>query len=528
MVQKILYLGKTKYRNKIEKFGIKSGDRRRHFYIVGKSGMGKTTFLESMVIQDIENGEGLAVIDPHGDFAQNLLDFIPKERIDDVVYFNPADLEYPFAFNIMEKISPEYRYLVASGVVGAFKKIWAETWGPRLEYLLRNAILALLEYPNSTLLSLMKLLVDKEYRKEVVQYIKDPVVKNFWQNEFSKYPDRFQAEAVAPIQNKVGQYITSPLIRNIIGQTHSSLNFRKIMDGRKILIIDLAKGKIGEDNAALLGSMLITKLQLAAMSRVDLSEEERKDFYLYVDEFQNFATESFDNILSEARKYRLNLILAHQYISQMPDVVKNAVFGNAGSFAVFRVGAEDAEFLEKEFLPEFNASDLCNLPRYHIYAKLMIDGVTQRPFLAETLPPYKKSEFTYKDEIIKLSRKKHASLRKKVEERIAKNWINEEKEVFKSRCWVCGKEVEVPFKPEEGRPVYCKECIKKVKSGEIPEPRTPIYKTKNLEDNGFVSLDELKSEPKKKQKKEKDISLDIESLKDALRKSLEGEENNEN
>ncbi len=524
MKSKILYLGKTKYRNKLQEFGIKSEDRRRHFYIIGKSGMGKTTLLENMTVQDIVNGEGLAIIDPHGDFAQKLLDFIPKERIDDVVYFNPSDLEYPFAFNIMEKVSPEYRYLVASGVVGAFKKIWAETWGPRLEYLLRNAILALLEYPGSTLLSLMRLLIDKEYRKEVVQYIKDPVVKNFWQDEFPRYPDRFQAEAVAPIQNKVGQYITSPLIRNIIGQEHSSLDFREIMDKGKVLIIDLAKGKIGEDNAALLGAMLITKLQLAAMSRVDLPEEKRRDFYLYVDEFQNFATESFDNILSEARKYHLNLILAHQYISQMPDVVRDAVFGNAGSFAAFRVGAEDAEFLEKEFLPEFNASDLCNLPRYHIYIKLMIDGVTQRPFLAETLPPYQKPATSYKEEIIKTSRKKYASLRKKVEEKIAKEWLSEEKKVFKARCWVCGKEVEVPFEPEEGRPIYCKDCMKKIKAKEIPEPRAPMYETSNIEDKGFVSLDELKPQPKEEKPKKEKTAPDIESLKEALRKSLEGNE----
>ena len=388
MNQEILYLGITKFRNQETKFGIKLEDRRRHFYVIGKTGMGKTTLLENMAIQDILANRGLAVIDPHGGYAEHLLDFIPKERIKDTIYFDPSDIAYPIGFNVMEDVDPDLRYLVASGVVGAFKKIWLETWGPRLEYLLRNSILALLEYPGATLLSIMRLLIDKEYRKKVVETIKDPIVKTFWQEEFPRYPDRFQAEAVAPIQNKVGQYITSPLIRNIIGQERSVFNFREIMDEGKILIVNLSKGRIGEDNAALLGAMLITKLQLAAMSRVDLPEEERKDFYLYVDEFQNFATESFANILSEARKYRLNLILAHQYIAQVPEIVREAIFGNVGSIVAFRVGAEDAEFLEKEFAPEFEAADLCNLSRFEIYLRLMIDGMTSRPFSAITLPPF--------------------------------------------------------------------------------------------------------------------------------------------
>ena len=520
----ILYIGKTEYRNKEVKFGIKSEDRRRHFYVIGKTGMGKTTLLENMIIQDIEAGRGLAVVEPHGDLSENILNFIPKNRIKDVIYFNPADLGHPVAFNVMEKVAPEYRYLAASGVVGAFKKIWLETWGPRLEYLLRNAILALLEYPGATLLNIMRLLVDKDYRKDVISYIQDPVVKAFWRDEFSRYPDKFQVEAVSPIQNKVGQYITSPLIRNIIGQKRSSLDFREIMDEGKVLIVNLSKGRIGEDGSALLGAMIITKLQLAAMSRVDLPEEERRDFYLYVDEFQNFATESFTNILSEARKYHLNLILAHQYIAQVPEVVRDAVFGNAGSMATFRIGPEDAEFLEKEFLPEFNASDLCNLPRYYIYLKLMIDGVTSRPFLAKSLPPRQKPEVSLREEIIESSRKKYTTSREKVEKEIAKEWLEkeEEKKLYKSRCWVCGKEVEVPFKPEPGRPVYCKECLEKIRKNEIEAPSAPLYENKgySLKDGKFVGLEELKKEKPKKASEKKKTPSSLEDIRKALEESL--------
>ena len=520
MNQEIVYLGITKFRNQETKFGIKLEDRRRHFYIIGKTGMGKTTLLENMAIQDVLANRGLAVIDPHGGYAERLLDFIPKERIKDTIYFDPSDIAYPIGFNVMEDVDPDLRYLVASGVVGAFKKIWAETWGPRLEYLLRNSVLALLEYPGATLLSIMRLLIDKEYRKKVVETIKDPIVKTFWQEEFPRYPDRFQAEAVAPIQNKVGQYITSPLIRNIIGQEHSVFNFREIMDNGKILIVNLSKGKIGEDNAALLGAMLITKLQLAAMSRVDLPEEERKDFYLYVDEFQNFATESFANILSEARKYRLNLILAHQYIAQVPEVVREAIFGNVGSIVVFRVGAEDAEFLEKEFSPEFEAADLCNLSRFEIYLRLMIDGMTSRPFSAVTLPPFPLPKKTYKEEVIQYTREHYAKKREEVERKISQEWLKEEEKKYRAYCWLCGKEVEVPFLPDNKRPVYCPECFKKIQRKEVVPPSSPLKPV--IERGEVISLEELKEKTLPETKpKERKPTPDLESLKEVLRKSLE-------
>lgn len=318
----------TTFRHGFRKFGIKRDDRRRHMYLIGKTGMGKSTILENMIVEDINAGKGVAVVDPHGELAEKIIQYIPSDRVNDVIYFNPADIEYPVAFNIVEHVEPHLRHLVASGLLGVFQKQWADSWGPRLEYILRNAILAILEYPGSTLLAITRMLSDKKFRKKVVDKIQDPVVKSFWVNEFAGYADKFASEAVSPIQNKVGQFLSSSLIRNIVGQVKSTIDMRKIMDEGKILIMNLSKGRIGEDNSALLGAMMITKIQLAAMSRVDIPESERPDFYLYVDEFQNFATDSFANILSEARKYRLNLILAHQYIEQLNEKVKFAVFGN--------------------------------------------------------------------------------------------------------------------------------------------------------------------------------------------------------
>lgn len=421
MDETILF-GKTTFRNQQIRFGIKTDDRRRHMYIIGKTGMGKTNLLENMAIADIKAGRGVAVVDPHGEFAEKLLDFVPENRIDDVIYFNPADMSHPIAFNALEQVDVEYRHLVASGMMGVFKKIWPDVWSARMEYILNNTLLALLEYPGSTLLGIMRMLAEKDYRQKIVNNLQDPVIKAFWVNEFARYTQRLETEAVAAIQNKVGQFVANPLIRNIVGQTHSALNMRKIMDEGKILIINLSKGRIGEDNSALLGAMMVTKLQLAAMSRVDLPIEKRQDFYLYVDEFQNFSTESFANILSEARKYRLNLILAHQYMEQLHEKVQPAIFGNVGTIVCFRVGAEDAEFLEKEFLPEFNANDLVNLTKYNIYIKLMIDGVASKPFSAQTLEPAEPLPESFRDVIIENSRNKYAMPRSIVEEKIAGEW----------------------------------------------------------------------------------------------------------
>jgi len=427
MENDIVLFAKTTFRNQRVKFGIKTDDRRRHMYVIGKTGMGKTNMLENMVIADIKAGRGVGVIDPHGEFAEKMLDFVPEDRLDDVIYFNPADIEYPIAFNPLEQVDPEHRHLVASGIMGVFKKIWPDVWSARMEYILNNSLLALLEYPGSTLLGIMRMLAEKDYRQKIIEHLRDPVVKAFWVNEFARYTQRLEVEAVAAIQNKVGQFVSNPLIRNIIGQTHSAIDMREVMDKGKILIVNIAKGRIGEDNSALLGAMMVTKLQLAAMSRVDMPMEKRRDFYLYVDEFQNFSTESFANILSEARKYRLNLILAHQYIEQLHEKVRAAIFGNVGTIVCFRVGAEDAEFLEKEFLPEFNANDLVNLAKYNIYVKLMIDGIASKPFSAETLEPAKPSHESFKDVIIENSRNKYGTPRQIVEEKIASEWLADKK-----------------------------------------------------------------------------------------------------
>lgn len=468
-------------------------------YLIGKTGMGKSTVLENMIVEDIRAGKGVAVVDPHGDLAEKVIEYIPNSRVNDVVYFNPADIEYPIAFNVVEHVEESHlRNLVASGLVGVFQKLWADTWGPRLEYILRNSILAVLDYPGSTLLAVTRMLSDKAFRKKVIEKIKDPIVKAFWVNEFAGYADKFASEAVSPIQNKVGQFLSSSIIRNIVGQVKSSIDIREVMDEGKILILNLSKGRVGEDNSALLGSMMITKLQLAAMSRVDIPESERKDFYLYIDEFQNFTTDSFANILSEARKYRLNLIMAHQYIEQLGDKVKAAVFGNIGTLVVFRVGAIDAEELKPEFMPTFTEEDIVNLPKFEFYLKLMIDGIASDPFSARGLPPLSDLEKSENmEKVIRVSRERYAKKREVVEDKIARwsenideedgmkkmttigkkvkatrksekqkpersnDFLKIDSEVYKydAICSRCGKQTKITFKADGIRPVYCKDCL---------------------------------------------------------------------
>lgn len=416
--EELTLFGQTNFRHLTHKFGIKTKDRRLHFYGIGKTGTGKSTLLENMIIDDIRAGRGVAVVDPHGDLVDHVLEFIPEERIKDVVYFAPADRQFPVGFNILESVGPDLKAIVASGVVGIFKKIFGDSWGPRLEYILRNTVFALLDFPDATMLGITTMLVDKTFRSKVVENITDPVIKHFWVNEFEKYDQKFRTEAVAPIQNKVGQFLSSSTIRNIVGQPKSTINLKEIMDTKKILLLDLSIGKIGEDTAALLGAMMITKIQLAAMARASIVEEERVDFYLYVDEFQNFATDSFATILSEARKYKLNLIMTNQYIAQMPEIVQKAVFGNVGTIVSFRVGATDAGALVKEFEPVFDANDLINLSNYNIYVKMAIDGVTSPAFSALTLPPYKEIAGN-RDKIIEMSRQTYSKSRAEVEDHIS-------------------------------------------------------------------------------------------------------------
>lgn len=565
MDKDVTYFAKTNFRGEEHIFGIKKDDRRRHMYVIGKTGMGKTTLLENMVISDINAGNGVAVVDPHGDFSEKILHFIPSSRINDVVYFNPADIDYPIAFNVMEQVDPKYRHLIASGLIGVFKKIWADSWGPRLEYLLRNVILGLLEYQGSTLLGVPRMFVDKDYRKKVVNKVSDPVVKSFWTTEFTKYSNQFMVDAISPIQNKVGQFLSSSLVRNIVSQTHSSINMRDMMDNKKILIMNLAKGKIGEDYSALLGAMLVTKIQLAAMGRVDIPEEERKDFYLYVDEFQNFATESFANILSEARKYRLNLIVAHQYIGQLEEKVRDAIFGNVGTIIAFRVGAADAEFLEKEFEPVFMMNDLVNLAKYDVYLKLMIDGVAGDAFSAASLSPQPVPEKSNYEKIINVSRERYANKREIVEEKISR-WsemknteqqigektppererakkifrykeegnLNGEREMWDAVCEVCKDRIKVPFKPDPFRSTYCRNClaevrkqtvetIKKNKSGfefKTDKPERVENKKTHFPEKEKLEKEKEKNKTSKPQKESSAANGNERKLKTAPRKNF--------
>ena len=422
---KVTYFAETDFRNGRTKFGIKKKDRTRHMYVIGKTGMGKSTLLENLAIQDIQNGEGIAFIDPHGSTAEKLLEYVPESRIKDVIYFAPFDLGNPISFNVLEGIDEERKHLIAAGLMNAFKKIWADAFSGRMEYILGMTLLALLDNPGETLLGVNRMYADKDYRKRIVDNIKDPSVKAFWTEEYAKYSEKFAQEATAAIQNKIGQFTANPLIRNLLGQQESSFDFRQAMDQKKILIVNLSKGKMGPDNMRLIGGMVVTKIYLAAMSRADASAAELKNlapFYLYVDEFQNFANESFAEILSESRKYNLALTVANQYIDQMTEEVRGAILGNVGSMITFRIGATDAEIIEKEFTPYFTAEDLVNLGFTQVYLKLMIDGVGSQPFSASASDTPPRPEKNFENEIIEYSRSTYCKPREVVEENI-KNWF---------------------------------------------------------------------------------------------------------
>jgi hypothetical protein len=419
--ERVTYFAATDSRGKKVPFGIKQKDRDKHMYIIGKTGMGKSTLLENMAIQDIRNGEGLTFIDPHGGTVDKLLDYIPENRIKDVVYFAPFDLDNPIAFNVMEDVGYDKRHLVVSGLMATFKKIWEDAWSARMEYILTNTLLALLEYPDATLLGVNRMYTDKAYRTKVVDNVKDPVVKDFWVKEFANFTDTYTKEATPAIQNKIGQFTGNPLIRNIIGQPKSSFDIRTMMDQKKILIINLSKGLVGETNMRLLGSMLTTRIFLGAMSRAEHSGSEIAKLapsYLYVDEFQNFANETFAEILSESRKYKLNLVITHQYIEQMEEEVRDAVFGNVGTTVAFRVGPFDAESLETIFMPTFTKEDVVALGMRQIYLSLMIDGVGSPPFSAATLPPIAPPPVSYREQVIASSRAQFSAPRAIIEKGI--------------------------------------------------------------------------------------------------------------
>ncbi len=400
-------IAETVFKNRSTKYGLLRNDRRRHVYVIGKTGTGKSTLLANMVINDLKHNEGLCVIDPHGDLVETLLDFIPKHRVNDVIYFDPADQERTVQINLFEGENVVHRELIASGIISVFQKLYSYSWGPRLEYILRNCLLTLLKSKEAKLSDVLDLLIDKKFRDGVIEKLDDPILKNFWVNEYNKMQDRQRQESIASILNKVGQFVSSPIVRNVVNTTQSSFSIEDLMSQGKILLVNLSQGRLGEDNATLLGAMMITKIQLAAMARVNVPEDKRPDFYLYVDEFQNFATDAFIKILSEARKYHLNLTLANQYIDQIPEEVRNAIFGNCGNIISFVMGAGDATYFQSEYGGLYTQDDLVNLDKHQIINKISIDNVLSRPFPAYTLPLAKSSNQN-REKVIRNSRERYA------------------------------------------------------------------------------------------------------------------------
>lgn len=415
----VLPFGLTNYHNQKIPFGLLREDRARHLYVVGKSGTGKSKLLELLIATDIKEGKGVCVMDPHGDLVDAVIKHVPKERVNDIVYFNPMDIEYPIAFNPMEAVKPELKLRVTIGFIEIFKKIFGANWTSRLEHVLRQTTLALLDSKGTTVFSILKMLSDKNYRQTIVSRIEDSVVKNFWVNEFAAWSEKFDNEAITPLLNKVGQLVSTNLIRNIIGQPFNTYNIRAVMDNQKVMLVKLNKGLLGEENAALLGAMMITKIQQAALERADMAEEKRKEFYLYCDEFQYFATDTFAEILSEARKYRLSLTCSHQYLGQLTPFVRTTVFGNVGTIISFRVGAEDATILEKEFTPIFEVRDIINLAVREFYIKMSVKGQTRDAFSGTTLD-CDAPEQNFKEDIVTHSRATFAKPKSEVESLLRK------------------------------------------------------------------------------------------------------------
>lgn len=398
-------------------FGISAADQRQHIYVIGKTGTGKTTLLLNMIIQHIALGHGVGLIDPHGDLAEELLRHIPPSRSDHVCYFNPGDIEFPIGLNLLANVPEDSRHLVASGIVSAFKGIWRDSWGPRLEYILYNSILALLDSRNVTLLGVNRMLTDRQYLARVLRQVQDPFIRAFWTEEYAGYDARFQREAIAPIQNKIGQFLLNPVIRNILGQVKAKLSIPFIMDRGRLFIANLSKGRLGEDKANLIGSLLVTQFQLAAMARANRPESKRPDFYLVIDEFQNFSTDAFASVLAEARKYHLSLTLSHQYIDQLSLPVRQAVFGNVGTLIAFRIGYADAEVIEKELGRAFPAAALADLDRYEAVVKLLDESSNKTPFRARMFPPVEKT-LGGRNNLVARSRERFATPRHIVEDKL--------------------------------------------------------------------------------------------------------------
>jgi len=414
-------IGVTDWRNQKQPFCIKDADRLQHIYVIGKTGTGKSTLLQNMAISDIQRGKGVCIIDPHGEICENVLNYVPKERVKDVIYFDATNVDYAIAFNPLQNIKDDQQHLALAGLIATFKKIWIDSWGPRMEYILRYALLSLMTFPKATLLDIQPLLTNYDFRKKVLSYCTNQQVDSFWHNEFDKYPPALKVEAISPILNKTGLFNAITPLRNIVGQVTNRFELSDVMDNSKILICNLAKGKIGEDASTLLGSMLVNAIQLTAIARTSQPEDARRPFYLYVDEMHSFISLSFADILAEARKYGLSLFLTHQYIEQIDERIRSAIFGNVGTLISFRIGATDAEYLEKEFYPTFKKDDFINLPKYSMYLKLMIDGTMSRPFSSVALPLLTNSN-SYKGKIINYSRNVYAKEKPIVEEDIFKKY----------------------------------------------------------------------------------------------------------
>jgi hypothetical protein len=380
----LTYLARTDFRNTRKLVGLHPADRNAHIYVLGKTGTGKSTLLETLARQDLAHGGGFALLDPHGDLVERVLAAVLPDRRQSLIYMNVPDAARPLGFNPLETVPPEERALAASGLLDVFKKLWADSWGPRLEHILRNALLALFDQPSATLADILRLLDDRDFRRHVAERTPNAQVRRFWLTEFERYPAHFRAQAVAPVQNKVGAFLANPVLNRILTQPRSAFDLRTVMDEGQVLLVNLAKGKLGEDTAALLGSLLVSRIGLAALSRADVPESERRDFYTYLDEFQNFSTLSLATMLPELRKYHVGLVLAHQHLAQLDPLVRDAILGNVGTTVAFRVGAADAALLEPEFSPEVRVEDLVSLPNYHVYLKLMTNGMVSRPFSGET------------------------------------------------------------------------------------------------------------------------------------------------
>ena len=422
--KEVCFFGRTNYVAALEEkrfiFGIKRHDRRRHMYIVGKSGVGKSKLFELLARQDIAYRQGLCLIDPHGDVVQAVLDFIPEERVKDVVIIDPSDTKYPVSYNPLQNVDPEMKHQLTQGLIEVLEKQFGANWTPRLEHVFRFTVLALLDYPYATMRGMISMLTDREYRQKVVDYITDDMVKRFWAVEFADWSEKFDTEAIIPLVNKLGQFLSDPLLRNIFAQRENKIDLKDIMNNKKILLINLSKGKLGEENSSFFGSMFITKIKQAGMSRADMPEQDRVDFYLYVDEFHNLVTETFENLFSEARKYGICLIVAHQYMQQLLPPVQATVLGNSGTLVIFRVGGEDAKRLEAEMTPIFKAKDMINLGMREFYIKMTIDGNTYDPFSAETLKVFPATHPSNREKIIQWSREHYAmpagNVKKMIEE----------------------------------------------------------------------------------------------------------------